>query len=251
MEARLFICGELTVLLEQALDALPGLLLGDGDGLAGEDAVVGVDSFGEAWVFEYGGFGADPGEPHDVREGGIGEGQRGGVGHGGGHICDAVVDDAVELVGGIAVGGRARGFNAAALVNGDVDDDGTFLHGGDHVAGDDFGRCRAGNENAADDEVGLADCAGYVVGVGGEGVEATAEDIVELAEAVEAEVDEGDLGAHAESDFGGVGADDAATDDADVGWRDAGNSTEQETAAAAFLFEVGCADLHGHAPGYL
>ena len=47
-------------------------------------------------------------------------------------------------------------------------------------------------------------------------IDASAEDVVELAEAVEVEVDQGDLGAHAEGDLCGVGADDAAADDADV-----------------------------------
>ncbi len=104
--------------------------------------------------------------------------------------------------------------------------------------GDDLGSGRAGDEHAADDEVGLADGALDVVGVGGERVEAAGEDVVELAQAVEVEVDERDLGAHAERDLGGVGADDAAADDADVAGRDAGDAAEQDAAAAVFLLEV-------------
>ena len=88
-----------------------------------------------------------------------------------------------------------------------------------------------------------------VVAVGGDGEEAAAEDVVELAQAVEVEVDEGDLGAHAEGDLGGVGADDAAADDADVAGGDAGDAAEQDAAAAVLFFEVGCADLDGHAAG--
>ena len=60
---------------------------------------------------------------------------------------------------------------------------------------------------------------------------------------------ERDLGAHAEGDLGGVGADDAAADDADVAGGDAGDSAEQDAAAAVLFFEVGCADLDGHAAG--
>ena len=80
-----------------------------------------------------------------------------------------------------------------------------------------------------------ADGAFEVVGVGVEGVEAAGEDVVELAKAVEVEVYEGDTRAHAESDFGGVGADDAAADDADVAGRDAGDAAEQDAAAAVLL----------------
>ncbi len=167
-----------------------------------------------------------------------------------GHIGDAVVDDAVDDVGGVAVGGGVGGLDAAALVDGYVDDDCAFLHFGDHRLGDDLGGGGAGDEDSTDDEVSFADGVLDVVAVGGDGVEAAVEDVVELAEAVEVEVDEGDLGAHAEGDFGGVGADDAAADDADVAGGDAGNSAEEDAAAAVFLFEVGCADLDGHSSGY-
>ena len=52
-------------------------------------------------------------------------------------------------------------------------------------------------------------------------------------------------------DLCGVGADDAAADDADVAGRDAGDAAEQDAAAAVLLFEVGCADLDGQAAGDL
>ena len=57
------------------------------------------------------------------------------------------------------------GFNAAALVDGDVDDDRAFLHLRDHSAGDDFGSGRAWNEDSADDEVGFARGVGQVVAI--------------------------------------------------------------------------------------
>ena len=53
--------------------------------------------------------------------------------------------------------GGARRFDAAALVDGHVDDDCALLHARDHFAGDDFGGGGAGNEHASDDEVGRAD----------------------------------------------------------------------------------------------
>ncbi len=119
----------------------------------------------------------------------------------------------------------------------------------DHRLGDDLGSGGAGDQDSADDEVGLADGVLDVVAVGGDGVDASAEDVVEFAEAVEVEVDEGDLRAHAEGDLGGVGADDAAADDADVAGRNAGDAAEQDAAAAVLLLEVGCADLDAHAAG--
>ena len=105
-----------------------------GDGFVGEGAVEGVDAFGDAGVGLDGGVGAELGELQDVGEGGVGEGEGAGVGHGGGHVGDAVVDDAVDDVAGVGVGGGVGGFDAAALVDGDVDDDRALLHLGDHGA---------------------------------------------------------------------------------------------------------------------
>ena len=112
--------------------------------------------------------------------------------HRAGHVGDAVVDDAIDHEAGIGVRGGPGCLNAAALVDGYVDDDGALLHLRDHGAGDELGRGGAGNEHTADDEVCFAGSAGQVVAVGGERVEAAAKDVVELAEAVEVYVDERD-----------------------------------------------------------
>ncbi len=64
----------------------------------------------------------------------VGDGQREGqgdvverIGRGAGdaarHVGDAVVDDAVDHIGRVGMGGGLRGFGAAALVDGDVDED--------------------------------------------------------------------------------------------------------------------------------
>ncbi len=87
-------------------------------------------------------------------------------------------------------------------------------------------------------------------GIGGEGDGGAAgEDVVELAQAVEIAIDDADVGAHAERDFGGVGADYASAEDDDVGGGDAGDAAEEQAAAAVRPFEILGADLDGHAPG--
>ena len=230
--------------LEEGGDGGVGAGLGVGYGFVGEVALVGVDAFGCAGVLFEGGVGIG-GQLEDVGLGGVGEGECAGVGDGGGHVGDAVVDYAVDLVRGIGVGGGAGGFDAAALIDRDVYDDSAFFHFGDHAGGDDFGGGGTGDEDAANDEVGLADGAGDIVGVGGEGVDAAGEDVVELAEAVEVQVDQGDAGTHAEGDFSGVGPDDAAADDAYGAGRGAGYAAEKDAAAAVGLGEVFGADLDG------
>ncbi len=55
------------------------------------------------------------------------------------------------------MGGRLRRLDAAALVDGDVDDDSARTHGLEHVAGDELGRGRARQQHRADHEIGVPD----------------------------------------------------------------------------------------------
>src|SRR5580698_2300713 len=106
-------------------------------------------------------------------------------------------------------------LDTAALIDSDVYDNCALLHPADHRFGDDLGSGRTGDQNSADNEVGLADGAVDVVAVGGDGVETATEDVVEFAETVQVQVDQRDLRAHAKSNLCSIGSDDAAADDAD------------------------------------
>src|SRR5215472_15579395 len=141
-------------------------------------------------------------------------------------------------------------LHASALVDGHVNDDRALLHARHHLSRDDLGSGGAGYQHAADDQVGFARGAGNVVAVGGQGVDAAIEDVVDLAQAVQVQIDECDLGAHTQRDACSVCADDTATDYGDVRGRNAGNSAEKDAAAALLLFEVAGAHLHAHAPGH-
>ena len=68
------------------------------------------------------GVGAIVGQGKGERQGGVGQGLGRGAGHGAGHIGHAVVDDAVDHVGRVGVGGGLRGLEATALIDGHVDD---------------------------------------------------------------------------------------------------------------------------------
>lgn len=45
------------------------------------------------------------------------------------HVGDAVMDDAIDLIGRVVVRGWVRGLEAAALINGHVHEDRCPLHG--------------------------------------------------------------------------------------------------------------------------
>ena len=63
------------------------------------------------------------------------------------------MDDAVDHIDGLAVGGGMRGFEAASLVNSHVDEHGSLLHQAEHVLGDELGCSVTGYEHRADDDV--------------------------------------------------------------------------------------------------
>ena len=132
--------------------------------------------------------------------------------HGARHVGDAIVDDAVDLVGRLGMGGGVRGLEAAALVDGDVDEHRALLHARQHLAGDQLRRGGAGDQHGADDDVGreallLQRLDGRIAGV-----DAAVEDVVELAQARDRAVDDGDVGAEADRHLGRMQADDAAAD---------------------------------------
>ena len=77
--------------------------------------------------------GAAAGQLGEVRQRRVGEGVGGGVRHRAGHVADRVVHDPVAPRTPGRVGGLVGGLDAAALVDGDVDDHRAGLHGPDHV----------------------------------------------------------------------------------------------------------------------
>src|ERR1039457_306421 len=151
-----------------------------------------------------------------------------------GHVGDAVVHHAIDHVAGVGVRSGTRGFDASALVDGDVDDDGALFHRGDHGAGNDLGRGGAGNKDAANDQVRFTGGVGQVVAIGSERIQAAAEQVVQVAKTIQIDVDDCDFGAEAEGDFSGVGADNAAANDGDMRGGNSGNAAEENAAAALF-----------------
>ena len=171
--------------------------------------------------------------------------------HGTGHVRDAVVDRVVDLEGRVGVRRGPRVLEAAALVDGDVDEHRARLHLGDHVVGDELGRLGAGDEDGADDQVGLE----HLLTHRHRRRRDLGDPVVVAPEAhpelVEVGVEEGDVGAHAERDVRGVLAGDAGADDDDLGVGDAADAAHEDAAAALGLHHRVRADLRGEAAGDL
>ena len=97
-------------------------------GCVGELPGMGVETQGERVVVAAGLLPALVGQRHGVRHRGVGQRVGRGDRHRARHVRHAVVGDAVDLVGRVAVRGRPRGLEAAALVDRDVDEHRAALH---------------------------------------------------------------------------------------------------------------------------
>ncbi len=107
----------------------------------------------------------------------------------------------------------------------------------EHLAGDELGRGGTGHENGADDRVGRGDLLGHRLAGGVAGDGAADEQVVKLAQAGQRTVEDRHDGAEADGHARGLGADDTAADDHDLGRGDAGDAAEQDAAAAIRLLQ--------------
>ena len=130
--------------------------------------------------------------------------------------------------------GGVRGFDAAALVDRDVDEHGALLHLRKHVLGDEERRLGARQQDGTDDEVGSEDL---------------------LLDVVLARVQGADLGApdlaHAHRHVGSIRTNNTAAEHDDLGGMRPGDATHEDATPAERLLQVRRTDLSGHPTGDL
>ena len=145
----------------------------------------------------------------------------------------------------------SRGLGAAALVDRDVDEDRALLHRAEHLAGDELRRARARDEDGADREVGVLDRLLELERGGHEELHAPAQDLLEVAHALDRALEDRHLRSHPERDHRGVVAHHPAADDEHARRRDSCDPAEQDPAAALRLLELVRARLRGEPAGDL
>ena len=208
-----------------------------GDGGVGDRAAGHVDAGPEAGILGEGALDAVVGEREDVGKGRVGERVGRGDRHGSRHVGDAVVGDPVDLVDRVAVRRRLRGLEAAALVDGDVDEHGVALHQGELVALDHVRGAGALDEHGADHQVHprqhLLDRERRAV----DGRERPGELQVGAAQRIDVEVEEEHVRRHPDGDLRGVDPDRPGADHHHVRRRDPGHAAEQDPAPAHRLLE--------------
>src|SRR5262245_725605 len=157
--------------------------------------------------------------------------------HRAGHVGDAVVSDPVDLEDGIAVRGRMRGLEAATLIDRDVHQHSIALHQLELVATDDERRLRSVDQDRPDHQVGARQHLLDRKGRREDGRRTPAEGDVELAQLVDRDVEDEDVGLHPDCDERRVHPDGPSADDHHVRRRHARDSAEQDATAAKRLLE--------------
>src|SRR5689334_12546296 len=111
--------------------------------------------------------------------------------------------------------GRMDRLDAAALVNRYIDDYGARLHQLQVIPPDEFRRLGPRDEYRSDHEISCFDLLENVVPVGVDQDAVGGHDVGQIAETLQREVEDSDLGAHAGRHFRRVDADDPAAEDHD------------------------------------
>ena len=149
------------------------------------------------------------------------------------------------------MGGRVAGLHAAALVDGDIHDGAARPHQREHLPGDQLRGGGPGDQDRADDQIGLGQGALDVVGVGVQGLHPAVVEVVKPAQAIEADVHDRDIRAQAHRHLHGVEPHDAPADDQHLAREDPRHAAEQHPAAALVLGQAVGPGLHREPPGHL
>ena len=197
--------------------------------------------------------GGDPaaGQRQDVGQRRIGQREGGRAGDEGGHVRHPVVNHAGNLVDGLEQRGRVDGLDRAALVDRHVDDHRAGLHALDEAPRNEHRCAGAGNQHRADQEVRARRHLSDVVAIGGERHHAVPEQLIRVAEAVQVDVEERDIGPEPHRALRRAEPDHPRADDDHVAARHAGHSRQEDAAPAVSAREIKGAFLDGEAPRHL
>src|SRR5690349_818384 len=99
------------------------------------------------------------------------------------------MNDSIHYVSGIFVGGCVYGFDAAALIDCDIDDHRSGLHCLEIAASNQFWRDSAGNEHCTNHEVRGGDLLQDVMTIGVDEGDVRRHHVGEIAEPLKAEVE--------------------------------------------------------------
>ena len=149
------------------------------------------------------------------------------------------------------MGGGARGGEATALVDGDIDHHRAGTHPSHQIGADQLGRGGARHQDGANYQIGLD--YGFVDGIesGVDGAHPPGEQIVEEGQPGKRSIEHGHRRPHAQGDPSRVGADHPTADNGDHTGGHTGHTAQQHAGATLLLFQAMGADLDRHPSRHL
>ena len=184
-------------------------------------------------------------------QGRISQRQSRGARNAAGHVGDAVVHHAIDYKGRIFVGRRSASLDAAALIDGHIDDHRTLLHQLQHSAGNQFRRRRTGHEHATDYQIRIDQRLFNRRARGIARHQARAIKIVELLEPRERHIEHRHQRPHAQRNARRVDADHTAAQHHYFRRRHTRHTGQQHAQTALGFLQRVRARLDGHAPRHL
>ena len=157
------------------------------------------------------------------------------------------MQDAVDIVDRIFVRRGPRRLEAAALINRDVDHDRTRLHQFQHVARHQLRRLGARNQHRPDHQIGVFELLADVVLGRHERLDIPGHHVRQIGKPPQRDVADRDVGARTGRRARRRRTDHARADDEDLGRLHARHAAQQDSLAAARLFEEVAPLLRGHA----
>ena len=156
----------------------------------------------------------------------------------------------VDDVGRVLVRGRATGFEATALIDGHINDHCAVVHLAEHRPRHQLRRCGAGNQHRADHQISYVHILLHRVAGGVDRVQAPVEYRVQIIQARQGTVQNGDVRTHAHRHARGIDTHHAAADHHHIRRWHAGHTAHQHTQTTLRLLQRVGTGLNGHAPRY-
>ena len=167
------------------------------------------------------------------------------------HVGDAIVQNAVDGIDRVLMGGRVAGFKTAALVDCHIHQRRPRFQLCQLRARNQLGCRSPGDQHRADDQVGLRRKVDRGRGIGKSVVELRAEHVIQIAQTRDRPVEHRHIRAHARRDPGRMGADDPAAQHQHLCRQHPRHAAQQHPAPAIGLLQGPGPDLRGKAACHL
>src|SRR6516165_9771142 len=137
----------------------------------------------------------------------------------------------INYISGLTVCGGSRRFDASALVDCHIDNHSAGWHPFQVFVPDQPGSARAWNQHGSNQKVRMIETIENIMAIAEQRGHVARHDIVQIAQTVEIDVQNRNVGSQTGGYFGGVGPNNAASQNYHIGGKDPRHATQKDAAA--------------------